>query len=326
VEPGNPLAAGNPLAGQDPSPEAASPEAAPANEANVEEVAAPAPTAAGRVAVSGPFYKHPLGFRFRYPEGWTFQPLGEDMLALAPPDLRKNAQGPTEAFLMVGVPAEGATEPGHRDVVNVADDFIRGLFPFLKRDGEVVHARHGGRPSAAITWKGKGPTGDAYTATMWITILEEAALAMTVVCPDDSFAERRPFGEAIFSTIHFEAPPRDEALVGLWRYEKTYMSGSFSAVTVRRMALRADGVALWGNGSTSFGMEHSDSEGGFAGSSTGSTTSDSELAGRWNSKDKRLYIVWESGLEEEFVYILDSTSMLLKPVGGGDNELWERRQ
>jgi hypothetical protein len=296
--------------------------AAESSSGEVREEKPPAATAAGRVAVSGALFTHPLGFRFRYPSGWQLKPVADDILALVPPDVRRNEQGPTEVFLALGAPAGGATDPGAPSLVNQATALVTSNFPFLTRDGEVVRGRHGGRPSAALSFKGKSPTGGDYRATMWITLLEETALALTAICPADSFESRRPMVEAIFSTFHFREPDRDPALAGVWRNEDTYISGEFSATTVRYLGLATNGRATWGS-KLSAGMSHSDSAGNFTGSSSGNSESGTST-GRWVGANRRLYIVWDSGSEEDYEYTIEGSSMLLTPKDGGKRKLWTR--
>jgi hypothetical protein len=289
-----------------------------------EKDAAPPPaTEAGKVAVTGKIWSHPLGYRFRYPDGWRLQELGDDMLALVPPDLRRNAQGPTEAFIALGAPAEGVTDPGSPSIASQADLLVRSTFPFLSREGEVEKGRHGGRPSAAITWAGKGPNGDEIRATMWVTVLRDAVLGLAAICPATAFESRRPVIEAVFSTFHWEEPPRDRAMVGLWRHESTYMSGGFSAVTVRHLGLAADGRATWG-GKAMAGMSHTDSAGNFTGSSSAESGDGATSQGRWTGANRKLYIVWDSGTEEEYEVYLEGNSMMLTPTGGGKRKVWER--
>jgi hypothetical protein len=284
--------------------------------------APPPATEAGRVAVSGQLWSHPLGYRFRYPRGWRLQEVGEDALSLIPPDVKRNAQGPTEVFVAVGAPAEGQTDPGSPQVVSLADQLMRSSFPFLGREGGVERGRHGGRPSAVLTWKGKAPTGDSYRARMWISVLKDAAIGLAAICPESSFEARRPMIEAIFSTFHFEEPARDPSVAGTWRHESTYMSGEFSSVTVRYMGLSPDGRATWGS-KLHAGMSHTDSGGNFTGS-TSAESSGAEATGRWTGANKKLYIVWDSGQEEEYDYYVEGSSMMLTPVGGGKRKVWER--
>jgi len=164
--------------------------------------------------------------------------------------------------------------------------------------------------------------GGDYRATMWITILNDAALGLTAICPKETFESRRPMIEAIFSTFHWEKPPVDATLVGQWRNEDTYMSGSFSATTVRYMGLLADGRATWGS-RLNAGMGHTDSGGNFTGSTSGDSSGGTSY-GRWSAANRRLYIVWDSGSEEEYEYYLEGGSMMLTPKGGGKRKLWKR--
>ena len=307
--------------------EAASPGATPTspaeNPGTTKAEPVPAATAAGKVLVGGPVYKHPMGYRFRYPQSWQLKEFEGEALVLIPGDVQRHGESLGELILAGGTSSAGAKDPADPRIVREAEQLMRQYFPVMKRDGEVVKGRHGGRPSATLSWKGENPQGGTYRARMWITILNDAAFAMTAVCPEESFPKRVPMIEAIFSSFHWQEPERDQALAGSWRHESTYFSGTFSATTVRYMQLRPDGTALWSSRAL-FGMSHHNSQGDFTGSSSGDSGDSDVSKGRWSAAGKRLYIVWESGSEEEWSYYLEGNSMLLKPIGGGKNKLWKR--
>ncbi len=52
-------------------------------------------------AQKGKSYTHVAGFKFKYPADWTLKEH-DDFLQMVPPDAKKNAQGPTEAYLILG--------------------------------------------------------------------------------------------------------------------------------------------------------------------------------------------------------------------------------
>ena len=321
----NPLAKGNPLAkeGGASTPTETGKSANPA----ASTVSIPLPdmkvTDAGRVAVSGKVYEHPLGFRFRYPEAWQLRQVEEGILSLTPGDLLQNADGPLEIILVLGDSADGLSDPASPRIAEFLDRLLAASFPFFKRTGKVETRRMGAQDFSRHAWRGKSPTGKTFEARAWACIQKDTALGLVCLMPNDQLTKRKAVLEAMAASFHFVEPSKDPQLVGGWRNESYYSSGSFGATTSRYMELRSDGTSTWGSRLMA-GMSHHDS----GGNQTGSTSADSGagkvLKGRWSAAKKRLYIIWESGSEEEFAYYREGNSMLLTPVGGGKKQLWKK--
>ncbi len=283
--------------------------------AGVQERVAPPPaaTAAGKVAVGGKTYVHPLGFRFRYPEAWRMQEVEDGVLALIPDDIARGPQGAEEVLLVMGSPAEGRTDPSDPGISAELDSMMASSFPFLRRTGGIRKLRLGARPFALYAWKGANPAGKTFEARAWVCLLEGYALGVLAVMEPQRFALREAMCRAVASSIHFKAPSLDPILAGTWSRDSNFSSGEYSSTIARVMTLRPDGKAFWRS------RMQATIEKGAMGRDTGEA---GILPGRWAASKGRLYIVWENGGEEEYSYYREEDSLLLTPMDGGGKELW----
>ena len=322
---GKPPAQGNPLARQERTtgPEGSDDPKGPARSQEPIPLPDMKITDAGRVAVRGKIYEHPLGFRFRYPEAWQLRQVEEGILSLTPDDLLQNADGPLEIILILGDSADGLRDPKSPTIAGFLDKLLAASFPFFKRTGKVEAQRMGGQEFSRHSWRGKSPTGKTFEARAWACIQKDTALGLVTLMPNKQLAKRQPVLEAMAASFHFVEPSKDPRLVGGWRNESYFSSGSFGSTTSRYMELRPDGTSTWGSRFMA-GMTHHDSGGNETGSTSGDSGAGKLLSGRWSAADKRLYIMWENGREEEFGYYREGESMLLTPIGGGKKQLWQK--
>ena len=282
-----------------------------------------ASTEAGRVALEGQLYKHPLGFRFRYPKSWKLSKAVENLLAFTPEDVLQSPRGPLEVILVLGDSADGITRPTDPRVAAYLDQQMQGTFPFLKRKGKPKALRLGGKAFSEHEWQGTNPLGKRIEGRAWATILEDSALGILALMPPKQFEKREAVLEAMAASFHFKEPARDPQLVGGWRSETSFSSGTFGSTTIRIMDLRANGTSTWGSRFMA-SMTHQDSGGNETGSTTGDSGRGDLLLGRWSAANKHLYITWKNGTEEEFGYYREGNSMLLTPTNGGKKQLWEK--
>ena len=95
-----------------------------------EFVAAPEPP-----RTKGETYSHVLGFSFWHPDDWTVQ-AAEEFLYLVPDDMHSNADGATEAYLLLGenVAGENITRPDDQRVVQyLQEQLFFQLVPYGPR-------------------------------------------------------------------------------------------------------------------------------------------------------------------------------------------------
>ncbi len=179
--------------------------------------------------------------------------------------------------------------------------------------------RRKGRDTGILSWKGTHPNGTGYRGKMWITLLNGFGVGLVAVSPSGHFPEREAALREIFATLGFKKPKSDPRLFGKWKYEKVYMSGSFSAITIRNMILNPNGTCLEG-GKLSASMSHQDSDGNFTGSTGGNRDGGFQYRGRWSTRGKTLHMDWGPDGLEEWEYIISRGSMLLK--SGKTKKLW----
>jgi hypothetical protein len=272
----------------------------------------------------GKTFRHPIGFTFWHPENWTVQETDAG-LQLTPSDTKSNQQGPTEVYLITAEPAQGISRPDDPQVIQYLESQLMTILPFLRRTGEVESVKAGGELGALITWEGQNPTGMKISAHVYVTVLKGYAAALAGLGQKSNIEARKSTLREIFSTFGFGEGEKDPRLVGTWRYEKIYISGTFSTTTVRYMALRADGTLTSGSRFLA-SMSHQNQYGDSTGSSTADTGQDPGERGRWYSGEDRLYLMWDDGSYSEYGYYIEgapgSRSMLLK-TKDDEKELWE---
>jgi hypothetical protein len=151
--------------------------------------------------------------------------------------------------------------------------------------------------------------------------MQNTALCLLAVAPRDRFAGRAAVCEEIFSTFGYTKPPSDPRLFGKWRHQSTYLSGEFSAVTVRYLILSPDGTCLSG-GQLMAGMQHTDSAGNYTGDTHVDSGNGIDSRGRWRAAEKRIVLTWSDGSSESWEYFISGNSMLFK--SNGSKKLWQR--
>lgn len=263
-------------------------------------------------------FRHPSGAYFLYPDGWTVRDTGDGTLAVEPPDIAQIDGQRAEVLALAGeaTKVERVDDP---EVKQFAQQFVTASFPFLKAHGEPKVVKVGPHDVLELQWRGDY-SGNAMAAAFQVLLLDDFAIAAFTFAPQDRFPRRLQTMTEVVKTVGYERPKADPRLVGSWRYEKTYISGSFSSITVRNLVLRADGVCLEG-GKMMFGMEHSDAYGNNIGSSSGDS-GNAEYRGRWHTEGNQLVLVWENADPERWGFYIEGRSMLWK--SGEARKLWER--
>lgn len=265
-------------------------------------------------------YKHPSGVYFLYPDGWTAQPVLDTGVSLTPGDLYRLNGEPAELMLVVGDEAGGATRVEDPRIANLIEGFVKQTFPYLSRTGSANKATVGSQPILQMTWSGS-VSNMQMQASMQAGLLGSFALGVFTLAPKDRFAAREKTMTDVLRTFGYQKPQSDPRLVGNWRYSKTYISGTFSSISVRNLSLNADGTCLEG-GKLFAGMTHQGSNGENIGSSNTEGTG-ADYVGRWRTEGKTIVMNWNDGSSERWEFIIEANSMLWKD--GKTRKLWERR-
>ena len=269
----------------------------------------------------GKRHKHPAGVYFDYPESWQANDVSEGAVSLVPGDVHRVDGEQAELCLLIGEDAQGAKRPDHATVLAMVRTFAKTTFPYLEEKGEPRRFEVGGEPALEIRFGGKAPAFEV-AATMQFRLVGGYVLGAFTLAEATRFEARHEVAAAVFASIGYEKPAADARLVGHWRYQKTYMSGSFSSITVRNLVLRADGTCAEG-GRLMAGMEHQDGSGDPTGWSHGESGGNgADSTGRWRTQGRDIILTWSNGTSERWDVYTEGSSMLWK--SGGTKKLWKR--
>lgn len=266
-------------------------------------------------------YRHPSGVGFRHPADWQAGELAEGVVSLKPADLNLVGGGPAEAFLIFGDDAEGVTDIGKPQVVAQVRGLVAQMFPSLKPQGRPAVSTYKGRKSLALSFTGRARSIEM-KARFRVFLHQGMAIGALTLTDASRFAGRDADMQRIYHSMSFAQPRGDQRLVGAWRYSKTYISGSFSSITVRNLVIKADGTCLEG-GRLMASMEHADNGGNATGWSSADSGRGAEHRGRWHTEGKNIILRWSDGSSETWRVYLEGNSMLWSQ--GKTRKLWKRR-
>lgn len=297
--------------------------------------AAAAPAGAPAAAIDDPSvrqkgktYKHAIGFQFWYPDGWTVKQLPGG-LQLIPPGAGTSPQGATELYVIIGdaITDPNIKRPDDPAVIAYLDNQVRGTIPFLTRTEKTSPIDMTAGKGAIFNWQGTNPQGKTVRARAYACLLKNYGVALVGIGLEDRGEKRDRTLRQIFTSFGFGANKIDPALVGFWRNEKFYSSGTFSSTTVIDMILRKDGTFARGSRLLA-SMDHKDSTGMPTGSTNLDTGRPAGERGRWAAGDKTLYLFYADGSSAQYSYYVEAKqggrSMLLK-TANGKKELWQSK-
>jgi hypothetical protein len=106
----------------------------------------------------------------------------------------------------------------------------------------------------------------------------------------------------------------DQRLVGRWRYEKIYRSGSFSTTTTRYLVMSANGTYQYGSGRLYVSAPNA----------SGRSSRGDVQTGRWKTENSIIYINENgSGWQAYARYFVKGNSMMMT-FNNGNKMLWSR--
>ena len=272
----------------------------------------------------GKTYRHPIGFSFWYPDGWTVREHAE-FIQLVPPDPGTSPEGPTEVYLIFGesVAGEGIDRSDDPRVVDYLDTQVRGMSPTLRRVGDISSVEMAKGKGSVIDWEGKSPQGNAIRARTFVSIIEQHGVALGAL----GFTERVEARDAdlrrVFATFDLGESQKDPQLVGVWLYEKNFWAGTFSSTTVRTLSLDASG-SFRRSGQYAASMDHKDSGGDAVGRTSGQSGRADER-GRWGAAAGKLYLFYDDASYAEYKYHVEDQAgdrVMLLETSAGDKQLW----
>ncbi len=223
-------------------------------------------------------FRHPTGFTFQYPQGWTLSDTGEG-IELKPAEPKTNTDGVTEKYMVLTQTVPDATRADDPWVIRYYENQLLMVAPFLERKGEPGPALTASGPGVAVTWEGKGATGTVIRARAYITTIEKFGVVLAGMGSRDQIAARDLTLRQIFATFRVVEAKRDERLEGTWR-ANLLTPGSLTGVT-RTLTLRPNGTCLIEDAG---GRE--------------------PRHGRWGTTEGKLHIAWPSGYTDSYSYEL----------------------
>ncbi len=277
----------------------------------------PAPSPAPGPAAGWREYRHPIGFSFRHPDGWSVQET-QIGLVLTPPDAGRNQQGPTEWYVIHAQPAPDISRPDDPRCGQYMNGNMMQLAPYVRSTGAPKPFKAGARDAALYAWEGTSPAGLAVRAESRVVIMEKHAIGLVSIGERTVLERRADTIRDMFASFDAGRPETDPTLVGRW-YTKRYTSAgtgehSFHSTMVRQMDLAADGSLAASGTTTSSSSEYYGEAGGQV------------ERGRWAASGGRVWLTWQGGGTVEYrVHVQGARGareMLLTPAGGGEKQLW----
>jgi hypothetical protein len=273
-------------------------------------------------------YTHAAGFTFKYPADWMLKEH-EDFLQLVPPNEKKNAQGPTEAYLITGdnVASEGISSPADPRVASYLDGKMRGISPTLAREGTITAVPTGSGKGTLYRWKGTNAKGEAITARAYTCIVKTWGIALIAVGLKGNVAARDEQVRKIFGSFAFGAGQKDLQLVGKWVLRSTYsLQNNSPFETSWSRAQMVSETRSWITFSADGSWKRLDKYHMLAGAG-GLWIEDKKntvTGGAWNAAGGTLFLTWKDGGWNDYKYKLDtaSGSRRLRLVSGRKGEAW----
>lgn len=278
---------------------------------------------------SGGTYRHPAGFTFWYPAGWTAQ-INAEVLQLIPPDPGSSADGPTEIYVVVGesVGGEGISAAEDPRIVEYMNQQVRSLSPSLSLQGNPRPVPMSQGNGVELTWEGKSPKGDVIQARAFVAILEGHGISLVGIALRDLLQARDADLRQMFSSFAFGERQNDPAVVGSWRLVSTSAIDSqspFETTWSRAQAVSETETVLHlgANGSCTWNSKTQTIVG--AGDIWLEDNSSSTNNGRWNAGNGILYIMWENDTYRDCMYRVENAGggPKLRMACGGKGEVWE---
>ncbi|MCP3917692.1 MAG: hypothetical protein GY711_19280 [bacterium] len=284
-------------------------------------------------------HRHAIGFSLQVPETWKVSEA-QGGLVLTPPDVKQEAWGPAEMFVVSGAPAEGVQEPHDPQVRQYLEGVIgQTLGTQLRRVGDVDKIQAGPRPGAIMTWKGTYPGGQGrFRARAYVVMMNGYGVTLSCVGPTLQLKRRDAVLRKILATFGADtpdaaasttdAPPGkvDQRLVGRWYrsvYRRSALPGGINTAFHQTMLLAPDGKLSWVDQTVLSGQQRA----GQASSGwTFSGIPESQVhRGTWSATGNTVHMTWQGGAAVYSLHVQGASGrreMLLTPQAGGDKELW----
>jgi hypothetical protein len=288
--------------------------------------------AANRDGRAGNVWKHPFGFSFWFPEGWTTQEHA-DFLQLIPPNAGSSPEGPTEIYAVIGetIAGEGIFSPDDPRVISFMDQEIRAISPFVTRQGGTTPIDWSQGKGAIIDWEGTSQRGDVIHARAFMAIIKDHGVALIAIGFKNLLEARDADLRQMFSSFGIGQGQNDPALVGTWKmvstasidnqspFESAWSRAQAVSETETFLTISPDGTCTWTSKSQMIVG---------AGDVWLEDNSSTTNRGTWNAGNGILYIIWDDNTYRECAYQFQGGGggRQLRLACGGDGEVWEQAQ
>jgi hypothetical protein len=240
-------------------------------------------------------YQHSAGFALRYPTGWKLEAKNEGLL-LVPSDFARDERGrPNELYVLTAQPAEGVSRVDDASVITFVDRLAKAEFGAVRRGELAATLGRGGTLGVArYTRKGSAAELDIY-----VRLTKGQGVLLAALGPRSRLDERALTLLRIAASVGYAPPPRDQRLIGRWRWTKVRVSDGFSMTSEEYLHLDSSGAlrrktqSAGGGGSGSLSSERPWRE------------------GSWSTRGGTLRLTWSDGSWEEWPYTCDPTSLML---------------
>lgn len=277
------------------------------------------------VLKNGKEYAHANGGKLRYPNDWILKEE-EAFLRLTPPDAKEG-----ELYVVTSESAEGATDPGSREVLSYLDGQVAEFMPDAKREGQPEPCAAGTGKGVVVSWTGT-VEGRKVVVRAYVTIVKGHGVAIVAVGPKDAVTARDKVLREILLSVGWGQGKVDTNLVGTWNHwgYKGSSDGKYGREEKVKVELRADGSFTYQN----------DSETNISGSGTdqgGNTTWVGGMSARrgngwngtWTADGSTITLTFEDGTSESFRYRFEqqgqNTFLVTEPADGAKGKMeWSR--
>lgn len=235
-------------------------------------------------------YRHASGLELVLPKGWGSSAEG-GVTQFIPPDRGMNADGATEAYLLVVGGLQGITRIDDPRVVPTLEQELAQLSPNLRRVAPPASFRAGERTGWAVEYEAASPTGMVVRVRAYVIVADGFSATLLAIGEKQRVVARDAELRQMACSLAVGPARRDGAVAGVWRYSRneSFVSGTATMAIVANgyLILRPDGSCEFGESSRAVGGDHN------VGLDSGDDIN--RLRGRWSCDGKTLVIIADGG-------------------------------
>lgn len=262
-------------------------------------------------------FTFPLGLKMDYPAAWT-SALNAGSFVLTPP----GGEG-VETLSLDFSPSQGVVDPASPELAAHLDAEVAKYAGMLRRRGAPVPIAVGGQRTGAVyTYEGE-VEGRSIKIVAYAVIHDGFGYVLTHAGLRERVDAGAPAARAVFSSIRFEGRSLDPALVGQWRFNRSFTVDRKGETVPRTGSHSERNAVFFENGQFQMHSHSMVSHGAGAGAIYAENNERSE--GRWAASDGVLVVVMNDG--ETFAYAYKAQGGGLELTGAdGTTQVWFKVQ